>query len=387
MKYIRNIFLFGLSFIIYILLWPIGKVIYSRKKPWLFCERGFDANDNSYYFLKWIRENKKQINCYYIINKKAFNYNEIKSLCKVVRFGSFKHWLIFIGSRVRLSTHLNSYVPNQHLIRFFINYKKSGLDVFLQHGITHNFQDCFYKINNNSDLIVCGAQSEYDYLLKNYDLSSESLIFCGFPRFDFLLKNDIKTEKSILIMPTWRRYLFGLSTHDFIKSDYFINWMNLLNDEKLIKLCGEKQIKILFNIHPSFSSCAGSFVDNCKNKSVFFVKNDENIQTLFKKSSLLITDYSSILFDYALLKKPTIYFQFDQADFYNKQYNHGFFYIDKNGFGDVFLDVDSVVKKISYYSLSNFELENLYKNRIVDFFGENINSCQKLFGVIEEKLK
>ncbi|XIW69645.1 CDP-glycerol glycerophosphotransferase family protein [Escherichia coli] len=43
---------------------------------------------------------------------------------------------------------------------------------------------------------------------------------------------------------------------------------------------------------------------------------NESIQSIFKKTNLLITDYSSVAFDIAYMKTPVIYFQFDSDTFF-----------------------------------------------------------------------
>jgi hypothetical protein len=79
------------------------------------------------------------------------------------------------------------------------------------------------------DLIITSSIQEYNsLLLMEYGYTKENLVLTGLPRFDslFELKNKIKTEKLIIIFPTWRIYIRGvrdLLTHNSIKSDYFPN--------------------------------------------------------------------------------------------------------------------------------------------------------------------
>ena len=52
------------------------------------------------------------------------------------------------------------------------------------------------------------------------------------PRLDELLINsDVNKEKLILFMPTWRKYLEKLSDEQFMRTDYFIQINNFLNDK------------------------------------------------------------------------------------------------------------------------------------------------------------
>ena len=56
---------------------------------------------------------------------------------------------------------------------------------------------------------------------------------------------------------------------------------------------------------------------------------------VFSKSKLFITDYSSTFFDFAYLKKPEIFFQFDKEEFYSEHYQKSDFVHEKDAFGDV----------------------------------------------------
>jgi DNA mismatch repair ATPase MutS len=50
-----------------------------------------------------------------------------------------------------------------------------------------------------------------------------------------------------------------------------------------------------------------------------------DIQELLKKSAIMITDYSSVFFDFSYMKKPVLFYQFDEKVFREKQYAEGYF--------------------------------------------------------------
>ena len=381
MHKLKSIFGFVTALIMLILLYPIGKLLYSKKRIWLFCERGDDAKDNSFALFKWMNKNKPEIRTIYLISKKSADFKKVSSVGEVCNYKSIKHWLMFIGSSVRLDTHLFFYVPNKYLAVFYMKYhKKSGIDVFLQHGITHNWQDCFYKANNKSDIVICGAKVEYDYLINSFDLTADVLKLTGFPRFDTLVNRETK-DKFVLIMPTWRKWLSNLSIDEFCKSDFFINYSNLIKNKELNKWAKDNGYKLVFCLHPSFivyknafSSFANAFVD--------VILDEHDIQDLLCRASILITDYSSILFDFAYLCKPTIYYQFDSELFYTHQYKHGYFLIDENGFGPVAKTTTDVALEVK----KNRSINQIYKERINNFFDlRDTSNCERVFKEILSK--
>ena len=70
---------------------------------------------------------------------------------------------------------------------------------------------------------------------------------------------------------------------------------------------------------------------------------------IFAETDLMVTDYSSVAFDFAYLKKPVLYFQFDQADFFGGQYGHGYYDYAKDGFGEVETELDAMAGRIAEY--------------------------------------
>ena len=100
---------------------------------------------------------------------------------------------------------------------------------------------------------------------------------------------------------------------------------------------------------------------------------------IFRESKLLITDYSSVLFDFAYLKKPEIYFQFDKEDYFKLNYGIGNFSYEKNGFGDIVENIDDLIEKIEYYIKNDFKIENKYLKRINNtFMYFDKNNCKRI---------
>ena len=84
---------------------------------------------------------------------------------------------------------------------------------------------------------------------------------------------------------------------------------------------------------------------------------------LFNYSSLLITDYSSVFFDFAYLKKPVIYFQSNEY-----HYTEGYFDYETMGFGDVISSNECLIDKIKFYLSVNCKMEEKYQERVDKFY-------------------
>lgn len=151
----------------------------------------------------------------------------------------------------------------------------------------------------------------------------------GYPRNDFLLNyqpEDIRTikehigipedKKIILYAPTWRD-----NQHEAgVGFTYDLN----VDFEKMRQELGEEYV-ILFRVHYLVAS---SFSFKDYEGFIYNVSNYDDINHLYLIADLLITDYSSVFFDYGILKKPILFYMYDLDDY--KDSIRGFYFgIDK----------------------------------------------------------
>jgi CDP-glycerol glycerophosphotransferase (TagB/SpsB family) len=88
------------------------------------------------------------------------------------------------------------------------------------------------------------------------------------------------------------------------------------------------------------------------------------------EGSLLVTDYSSVSFDFAYLGKPLVYCQFDRSAFYSGDHTAREGYFDErcDGFGEVTETVEDTVDKIISYLESDCKPKEEYIKRKDAFF-------------------
>ena len=86
------------------------------------------------------------------------------------------------------------------------------------------------------------------------------------------------------------------------------------------------------------------------------------------------------------MKKPMIFFQFDADLFFDKHYKKGYFDYKEHGFGPVCLTTEEVVKEIEKTLQSNFQMEDVYADRLRNFFPlYDTNNCQRIYEKIIER--
>lgn len=366
------------------MVYPIAKILYGRAKNWIICERGFDAQDNGYFFFKYLKDMHPEINPIFLIKRNSPDFGKVSKLGKVAAYGSLKHFVLVIGCPVKISTHLFGYAPWIQMSLYFRRHKTHDVHVFLQHGIIKNEHEGLHgDVCKSLNLFVCGAKPEYEFVKKTFDYEQQIPKYTGLPRFDNLL--NFKTKKQILFMPTWRRDLVDLSEDQFVKTDFYKNWDALLKSKKISQKCLETNITIKFYLHSSLQKYSSLFTNSNIAEIIHF--GDEPVQTLLKESKLLVTDYSSVYFDFAYMGKPTVYFQFDEGTFNQVHYSKGYFDYHKNGFGNVCKSETQAIDEIIKIIENNFSIDNKFCDRINDYFVyRDTNNCDRVFLAISSIL-
>ena len=100
----------------------------------------------------------------------------------------------------------------------------------------------------------------------------------------------------------------------------------------------------------------------------------------------MITDYSSVVFDFVYLSRPIIYFVPDYDQF-RAGVTHGYHKLDlplEEGFGDITLTSAELIESVRKLAENNFEADPVYKKRMDDFFGErDTKHCDRLYNLIK----
>ena len=186
-------------------------------------------------------------------------------------------------------------------------------------------------------------------------------------------------------MPTWRSNLFYSSKEEFVNSDYYKNCMLLLNNSKLKEELQKKDISLYFYPHHEIQKFIDCFISNIKNVIIADDKKYD-ISQLICETDLLITDYSSVSFDFAYMKKPVLYYQFDRDEFFNNHYERGYFDYDRDGFGPVYSNVNEVVDYMCVMIKFDFMTEKKYINKSDRFFKyRDCDNSERIFQQIIKK--
>ena len=203
---------------------------------------------------------------------------------------------------------------------FYIDFSPSSRLIHLAHGISfkkggHDLETTFMpfvekmmntKLVNHMNLLIDSSAETKRHKMSRFSLPSDRIAITGYPRNDILinhtkeLDNQIKKKLGIkkdhdviLYAPTFRDYKYKPPlTEEFL--------------ENLERFLLEEKKFFLYKPHPFTQN-----VDLSKYKNVISIERNVDILDLLIISDVLVTDYSSVFYDYLLTMRPIIFFAED----------------------------------------------------------------------------
>lgn len=363
----------------------------KEKNLWIICEDPKEARDNGYFFFKYLREQHPEQHCVYAINKTSPDYTKVCSLGETVEYGSLRHWVLYLASKIQISSQ-KAGNPNAAVFYFLEVYGLlKNRRLFLQHGVTKD--DCkwlYYDVTKMSRF-VCGAYPEFEYVNNRFGYPKGSVCYTGMCRFDGL-HSQIVDPSLILIMPTWREWIADEDhrlqeiegTREISKTNYFVKWREFIQHPMLAELSEKYGVHFVFFPHRNMQKYMQYFPKSMKHIEIADGHKYE-VQDLLKRASLMITDYSSVFFDFLYMKKPLIFYQFDYEQFRKGQYEEGYFMYKNNPFAKSYEDVSEVMVAVENSIQNHYSITPDYERAHADYFRlYDQNNSERVFRVAQE---
>ena len=365
---------------------------FKHKRIWLMYDKLYKGGDSSEYLYRFCKGKRDGVTRYYIIDKNTSDYKKMKKDgLHPVKTGSLKHKMAFLNADVALITNSQTFPFNGYsldksrFIRDLCNFPT----MCLQHGLS--VQKCAMaqqRIIDNTRMYFIASKYE-EKNLNNHAYSyagTDILKMTGIGRYDGLISND---QKQILITPTWRMYnAMPVTTSegeqrsynpDFKNTVYYRIYNDLINDQKLIETAKRTGYQIKYLLHPILSAQVDDYTPDPYVEVISSV-GDMSYEKILTESSLMVTDYSGVQFDFAYMKKPLVYFHPDELP---AHYDDGGFFYDTMGFGEICTTSQMLVDTLCAYMENGCKMKPEYIARVDDFYHyDDHNNCQRIYDEI-----
>lgn len=372
-------------FLIRVFYW-ITRPYFRKKKIWITYDKLYKGGDCGEYFYKYMMKMNDGITPAYVINKDAEDTKRLHSEgFRPLYYGSLKNILYYLNADAVFATHGGVHTFNgisNSRIKYVSDLINADVTC-IQHGLSvQQLAQELNRLYNNTKRYYCASKYEIQNLEHPiYGYEDKSILrLTGIPRYDGLISND---KKQILITPTWRAYIsmppvMGHSRPyypEFKKTDYYKIYYNLLTDEKLIATARRTGYKLIYLLHPIISS---QIIDYPDIDGVEIIPaTSVNYEKILTESSLMLTDYSGVQFDFAYMRKPVVYYHPPKLP---PHYKEGGFFYETMGFGEICTEHSQMVDCLCEYMDNDCEVKPMYKDRANDFFAySDQDSCKRIY--------
>ena len=361
----------------------VFSLFYKHKRIWLIAERGDDARDNGYCFFMYMKEKHPSEEIYYIISKDSVDRIRLTQYEEsIIDYRSMHHYIMLWRASYLVSTHLEGYFPFKGLgvwVKSVFPYYRHKKHINIKHGISINYTHVLDYAYAKWDLIIAGVTPECKYFIQKYGYPPSHVALTGHARYDRL--NDNRPKRQLLLMPTWREWIY--KDKGFEQTEYAQRYAHLLESQKLKKILIENDINLIFYPHHEIQRYISYFKKiNLESHIIVADKEHYDVQQLLKDSALLITDYSSVIFDFAYMRKPIICYQFDYDRYRSEHYQEGWFNYH-HSFVDVYTDEEKLIDSIVQYVKNEFALKPEHINYIESIFPfHDDKNCERIYNAI-----
>lgn len=374
------------------LLYWLTRPYYRRKRIWITFDKLYKAGDNGEYFFQYCRKQQDAIDCYYVVNKDAADCARLKKEHpgKIIYADSLRSRLFALHAEAILATHAGAtkYLGFKAWMHKYIKNIYQADNVCIQHGLSiqkiAHFQNKWYA---NTRLYCCASPYELENVAKPiYGYEPEALKLTGLARYDGLKD---KGQKQILITPTWRKGLVhtkgvGMKNEHsnlFKGTAYYRIYNTLINDARLIACAKELGYRIIFLLHPAMSAQLEDYEQNGF-VELLQATGDTSYEKLLTESSLMVTDYSGVQFDFAYQRKPIVYYHPSELP---PHYTEGGLIYDSMGFGPICTEHEQIIETLCNYMHSDCQMSEEYRQRADRFFAfDDFDNCERIYQAVRQ---
>ncbi|MEK3888462.1 CDP-glycerol glycerophosphotransferase family protein [Bacillus sp. FSL K6-3431] len=221
------------------------------------------------------------------------------------------------------------------------------------------------KIHSNYSKVYVSSTSVVPYYAEAFGMSKEKIHPLGLPRTDYFFNNDelkSNTVKFNTLFPKFKNKKLLLYAPTFRGSSHYQESFSCPIDFGLLKSIIGEDYALIIHLHPYMNNSI--HLDEKERDFVCHIQGELNIEELLTIADVLITDYSSIIFDYSILKRPIAFFATDIEEYIKERD----FYFEYKSFipGPLFTETETLgnwIKNGSY----DMDVITVFRDRFFDY--------------------
>lgn len=316
---LKKIYFFMQKFIISIFCIIFKIMPISPQKIVVVNYNGKGYGDNIKYIVKELLKAEKKLDIVWLISNEN-KVDEIPSNVRCIKNESIKALFELSTAKIWIDNTIKRFKPFKRKKQIYIQTWHAGLGMKKVGVEVKNCDSTYLKQTkddvNITDIVISNSDYRSNSFRNSFGYNCE-IMKIGSPRNDILINkindkemiNEIKTKlnislerKILMYAPTFRR--------DSTIEVYNINLLETKNN--LEEKYGGNWV-VLLRLHPYISMFSSDFKEN--SDSFIDVTNYSDLSELLLITDFLISDYSSLIFDYSITKKPALIYAPDLSKY------------------------------------------------------------------------
>jgi glycosyltransferase involved in cell wall biosynthesis len=370
------------------------------RDAWILMDRIHDADDNGERLYEHIRRNRPDINAWFVLERHTADWQRLRAAgeTRLLAHGSLGWKMAMLNCRWLLSSHVD--LPVYRPAQLASTGPATWKFAFLQHGVIKD--DLSLWLNYRElDLFVVSTSDELASVVDDgttYRFTAKETRNTGLPRFDRLLAKGQAVPEAernlVIVAPTWRQWLTRPLARgsqrrtlkgSFWDSEYMQSWTALLRSKPIADAIAARGWRLGFMPHPNLQAILGELDLPEHVAPLTFAGVD--VQGVYARCALLVTDYSSVVFNTAYLDRPAVYFQFDREEMLGGAHvgRQGYFDYERDGFGPVAVDLEAAERDVVAAIRRGARPTAAYQARIdATFPVRDGGACARVVAAVEE---
>lgn len=279
---------------------------------------GKGYGDSGKYIVEYVKKNNINLDIVWVLNSDIYDTAILPEGVRKVKYKSLEFYEELYNAKVHIDNCRKAYIWKKRKGQLYIATTHSMLalkkvEADVEEKLTWFYIHMAKKDSKDADYMVSASEFKSKCMQTSYWYNGK-ILKTGLPRTDILINFDEnikdkvynyfkipKDKKMLIYAPTYR--------HDGNLDCYKLEFDNILQSLSQ-KFDGEWVI--LVRLHSNISG-KSDFIKY--NESILNATHYEDLQEIMMASEIMITDYSSCMFEFSLMKKPVFLFATDVEDY------------------------------------------------------------------------
>ncbi|HML56238.1 MAG TPA: CDP-glycerol glycerophosphotransferase family protein [Solidesulfovibrio magneticus] len=356
------------------------------KGAWMFIDKDTEADDNAEHLYRWVLRHHPEINAWFVLAEDSHDWARLAAEgFRLVPHGGLEHGALFLTCDKLISSQMDRYIFAPLEEQHYRDFPRPKF-VCLPHGVTKDDVSQWFN-SIPFDLFITATRPETASLIEDgtpYVMTAKEVRLGGFPRYDKWLEPGGQPDNVLFVMPTWRADLVGAwdgkgqrreRNPRFGQSLYATMWREFFVDPRIEGLLAAHGWRAVFFAHPGFEDYLDAFAFPAYVEARS--KRHGSIVEVMRTSKAMVTDFSSVAFDMAYMRRPILYYQYEPKAAFTRSQRWVSGYIDYEtmGFGPVCRTMDEVAAALEQAVLADGVMPEPYASRAEATFAFHDAQC------------